>query len=80
MTGCTPVVRDLDDARQVIAATCFPPGPSTRQASTGQVGLELETFPMEVLAGFYPAHDAFDSGPSQFVDGKFEITHQVFQI
>jgi len=52
VTGCTPVVRDLDDVRQVIAATCFPTPPPG--ASTGQVGLEVETFPIAVLADGTP--------------------------
>jgi len=51
VTGCTPVVRDLDDVRQVIAATCFPPGSGS---SGRQVGLEVETFPVEVLADGTP--------------------------
>jgi glutamate--cysteine ligase len=54
VTGCTPVVRDLDDVRQVIATTCFPSSPPGHSAATGQVGLEVEAFPVEVLADGTP--------------------------
>jgi glutamate--cysteine ligase len=47
--GCPPVVRDLDDARQVIAATCFPP-----RSRPHRVGLEVELFPIELLADGTP--------------------------
>lgn len=49
MSGCPPVVRDLDDVRQVIAATCFPSRPLPHR-----VGLEVETFPIELLANGAP--------------------------
>jgi glutamate--cysteine ligase len=50
--GCTQALRDLDHVRQVVAEACFPTGPSA--PSPGRVGLEMETFPVRVLADGTP--------------------------
>ena len=49
---CPRTLRDLDHVRQVVAETCFPAGPSA--PSPGRVGLEIETFPVRVLADGTP--------------------------
>jgi glutamate--cysteine ligase len=50
--GCTQALRDLDHVRQVVAETCFPTGRNA--PSPGRVGLEIETFPVRVLADGTP--------------------------
>jgi glutamate--cysteine ligase len=50
--GCTQALRDLDHVRQVVAETCFPIGPSA--PAPGRVGLEIESFPVRVLADGTP--------------------------
>jgi glutamate--cysteine ligase len=49
---CPRALRDLDHVRQVVAETCFPAEPSA--PSPGRVGLEIETFPVRVLADGTP--------------------------
>lgn len=51
--GCTQALRDLDHVRQVVAETCFPIGPSA--PAPGRVGLEIESFPVRVLADGTPS-------------------------
>ncbi len=50
--GCPQALRDLDHVRQVVAETCFPIEPTV--PSPGRVGLEAETFPVQVLADGTP--------------------------
>jgi len=50
--GCTQALRDLDHVRQVVADTCFPARPTA--PVPGRVGLEVESFPVRVLADGTP--------------------------
>src|SRR5574341_860616 len=50
--GCTQALRDLDHVRQVVAETCFRTEPSA--PVPGRVGLEVESFPVRVLADGTP--------------------------
>jgi glutamate--cysteine ligase len=50
--GCTQALRDLDHVRQVVAETCFRTEPSA--PVPGRVGLEIESFPVRVLADGTP--------------------------
>jgi len=51
MTGCQPL-RDLEDIRRIVTEHCFPAG-HTRDHD-GQVGIELETFPVRLGADGAP--------------------------
>jgi glutamate--cysteine ligase len=51
--GCPQALRDLDHVREVVAEACFPI--QAIAAVPGRVGLEVETFPVRVLADGTPA-------------------------
>ena len=52
--GCHRVLRDLDHVRHVVAEACFPH--ESRWSAPGRVGLEVETFPIQVGADGSPSH------------------------
>ena len=50
--GCPQALRDFDHVRQVVADTCFATVPTS--PVPGRVGLEIESFPVRVLADGTP--------------------------
>lgn len=50
--GSSQALRDLDHVRRIVAETCFPSEPSA--PVPGRVGLEIEVFPVRVLADGTP--------------------------